>query len=207
MFFGSNNQCYSYCSRFPKPEVVLLHNSHLFTNIVPNSCCMTNDEDWSLRETYISYLLQTSAVFCPFSTAQCGGDLSGPGGVILSPNWPEWYGEGEDCSWRIHVDEDKRVLLDVQLWEWQQHSQSPKSNLQFLFQSSALSNNQNILLSVESQWGVWPPIYMSLLIISPHAEPLNLVNIKDQAALLSLCHCCYQRLCSLRWLFSIWLMN
>nr|XP_046231575.1 seizure 6-like protein isoform X3 [Scatophagus argus] len=47
--------------------------------------------------------------------AQCGGDLTGPGGVILSPNWPEWYGEGEDCSWRIHVGEDKRVLLDVQL--------------------------------------------------------------------------------------------
>uniref|UniRef100_H2VEM8 Seizure related 6 homolog like n=1 Tax=Takifugu rubripes TaxID=31033 RepID=H2VEM8_TAKRU len=51
----------------------------------------------------------------PVCKAQCGGDLSGPGGVILSPNWPEWYGEGEDCSWRIHVDEDKRVLLDVQL--------------------------------------------------------------------------------------------
>ena len=51
----------------------------------------------------------------PLSAAQCGGDLTGPGGVILSPNWPEWYGEGEDCSWRIHVGEDKRVLLDVQL--------------------------------------------------------------------------------------------
>ncbi|GLD56813.1 seizure 6-like protein isoform X1 [Lates japonicus] len=47
--------------------------------------------------------------------SQCGGDLTGPGGVILSPNWPECYGEGEDCSWRIHVGEDKRVLLDVQL--------------------------------------------------------------------------------------------
>uniref|UniRef100_A0A3B4AXV4 Uncharacterized protein n=1 Tax=Periophthalmus magnuspinnatus TaxID=409849 RepID=A0A3B4AXV4_9GOBI len=51
----------------------------------------------------------------PLCKAQCGGDLTGPGGVILSPNWPEWYGEGEDCSWRIHVSEDKRVLLDVQL--------------------------------------------------------------------------------------------
>lgn len=51
----------------------------------------------------------------PLCKAQCGGDLTGPGGVILSPNWPEWYGEGEDCSWRIHVDEDKRVLMDVQL--------------------------------------------------------------------------------------------
>ncbi|XP_068191711.1 seizure 6-like protein isoform X3 [Antennarius striatus] len=51
----------------------------------------------------------------PLCKAQCGGDLTGPGGVILSPNWPEWYGEGEDCSWRIHVGEEKRVLLDVQM--------------------------------------------------------------------------------------------
>uniref|UniRef100_A0A665VU38 Seizure related 6 homolog (mouse)-like n=1 Tax=Echeneis naucrates TaxID=173247 RepID=A0A665VU38_ECHNA len=51
----------------------------------------------------------------PLCKAQCGGDLTGPGGVILSPNWPEGYGEGEDCSWRIHVREDKQVLLDVQL--------------------------------------------------------------------------------------------
>uniref|UniRef100_A0A674B172 Seizure 6-like protein n=1 Tax=Salmo trutta TaxID=8032 RepID=A0A674B172_SALTR len=51
----------------------------------------------------------------PLCKALCGGDLAGPGGVILSPNWPEWYGEGEDCSWRIHVGEDKRVLLEVQL--------------------------------------------------------------------------------------------
>ncbi|MBN3306912.1 SE6L1 protein, partial [Amia calva] len=51
----------------------------------------------------------------PLCKALCGGDLSGPGGVILSPNWPDPYGEGEDCSWRIHVAEDKRILLDVQL--------------------------------------------------------------------------------------------
>ncbi|XP_037122615.1 seizure 6-like protein isoform X1 [Syngnathus acus] len=51
----------------------------------------------------------------PLCKAQCGGDLSGPGGVILSPNWPEWYGEGEECAWNIHVGEDKRVLVDVQL--------------------------------------------------------------------------------------------
>uniref|UniRef100_A0A8K9VE35 Seizure related 6 homolog like n=1 Tax=Oncorhynchus mykiss TaxID=8022 RepID=A0A8K9VE35_ONCMY len=51
----------------------------------------------------------------PLCKALCGGELAGPVGVILSPNWPEWYGEGEDCSWRIHVEEDKRVLLNVQL--------------------------------------------------------------------------------------------
>ncbi|XP_036450277.1 seizure 6-like protein [Colossoma macropomum] len=64
-------------------------------------CINTRDPYWNDTE--------------PLCKALCGGDLSGPGGVILSPNWPEWYGEGEDCSWRIHVGEDKRVLLDVQL--------------------------------------------------------------------------------------------
>uniref|UniRef100_A0A8C0YNN2 Seizure related 6 homolog like n=1 Tax=Cyprinus carpio carpio TaxID=630221 RepID=A0A8C0YNN2_CYPCA len=64
-------------------------------------CINTRDPYWNDTE--------------PLCKALCGGDLSGPSGVILSPNWPEWYGEGEDCSWRIHVGEDKRVLLDVQL--------------------------------------------------------------------------------------------
>uniref|UniRef100_A0A674EAS5 Seizure related 6 homolog like n=1 Tax=Salmo trutta TaxID=8032 RepID=A0A674EAS5_SALTR len=50
----------------------------------------------------------------PLCKGMCGKEI-GVWVVILSPNWPEWYGEGEDCSWRIHVGEDKRVLLEVQL--------------------------------------------------------------------------------------------
>ncbi|XP_030623997.1 seizure 6-like protein [Chanos chanos] len=64
-------------------------------------CINTRDPYWNDTE--------------PLCKALCGGNLSGPSGVILSPNWPEWYGEGEDCSWRIHVGEEKRILLDVQL--------------------------------------------------------------------------------------------
>ncbi|XP_041914527.1 seizure 6-like protein isoform X2 [Alosa sapidissima] len=64
-------------------------------------CINTRDPYWNDTE--------------PLCKALCGGDLAGPSGVILSPNWPDSYGEGEDCSWRIHVDEDKRILLDVQL--------------------------------------------------------------------------------------------
>uniref|UniRef100_A0AAY5ERF3 Seizure related 6 homolog (mouse)-like n=1 Tax=Electrophorus electricus TaxID=8005 RepID=A0AAY5ERF3_ELEEL len=64
-------------------------------------CINTRDPYWNDTE--------------PLCKALCGGDLTGPSGVVLSPNWPEWYGEGEDCTWRIHVGEDKRVLLDVQL--------------------------------------------------------------------------------------------
>ncbi|KAL2099859.1 hypothetical protein ACEWY4_004253 [Coilia grayii] len=64
-------------------------------------CINTRDPYWNDTE--------------PLCKALCGGDLAGPSGVILSPNWPDSYGEGEDCSWRIHVGEDKRILLDVQL--------------------------------------------------------------------------------------------
>lgn len=48
-------------------------------------------------------------------SAMCGGELSAMAGVILSPNWPEPYAEGEDCVWRVHVGEEKRLFLDIQL--------------------------------------------------------------------------------------------
>lgn len=45
--------------------------------------------------------------------AVCSGELTDVAGVVLSPNWPEAYGKGQDCIWGLHVEEDKRVLLDV----------------------------------------------------------------------------------------------
>ncbi|NXT81717.1 SE6L1 protein, partial [Zapornia atra] len=51
----------------------------------------------------------------PLCRAMCGGELTAVAGVILSPNWPEPYTEGEDCIWRIHVGEEKRLFLDIQL--------------------------------------------------------------------------------------------
>ncbi|NXV62058.1 SE6L1 protein, partial [Molothrus ater] len=49
---------------------------------------------------------------CPWALL---GELTAVAGVILSPNWPEPYTEGEDCIWRIHVGEEKRLFLDIQL--------------------------------------------------------------------------------------------
>ncbi|XP_010018869.1 PREDICTED: seizure 6-like protein, partial [Nestor notabilis] len=51
----------------------------------------------------------------PLCRATCGGELTAVAGVILSPNWPEPYTEGEDCVWRVHVGEEKRLFLDIQL--------------------------------------------------------------------------------------------
>uniref|UniRef100_A0A8C0GL25 Seizure related 6 homolog like 2 n=1 Tax=Chelonoidis abingdonii TaxID=106734 RepID=A0A8C0GL25_CHEAB len=50
-----------------------------------------------------------------FSAALCGGELSDPAGVVLSPDWPQSYGKGQDCVWNIRVQEEKRVLLDVEI--------------------------------------------------------------------------------------------
>uniref|UniRef100_A0AAY4CIK4 Uncharacterized protein n=1 Tax=Denticeps clupeoides TaxID=299321 RepID=A0AAY4CIK4_9TELE len=51
----------------------------------------------------------------PLCRALCGGELTGSTGTVLSPDWPQSYSKGQDCVWQIHVSEDKRVELDVQI--------------------------------------------------------------------------------------------
>ncbi|XP_053117624.1 seizure 6-like protein 2 isoform X2 [Hemicordylus capensis] len=51
----------------------------------------------------------------PTCKALCGGDLSEATGVVLSPDWPQSYGKGQDCVWGIRVQEEKRVLLDIEI--------------------------------------------------------------------------------------------
>ncbi|GAA6107603.1 seizure protein 6 homolog isoform X1 [Tachysurus ichikawai] len=51
----------------------------------------------------------------PACRAVCSGEITDSAGVVLSSNWPEAYDKGQDCIWGIHVEEDKRILLDVQV--------------------------------------------------------------------------------------------
>ncbi|XP_039364108.1 seizure protein 6 homolog isoform X4 [Mauremys reevesii] len=51
----------------------------------------------------------------PACRAVCSGEITDAAGVVLSPNWPEAYGKGQDCIWGLHVEEDKRIMLDVQV--------------------------------------------------------------------------------------------
>ncbi|NWY07496.1 CSMD1 protein, partial [Nothoprocta ornata] len=44
-------------------------------------------------------------------TAACGGNLTGPAGVILSPNYPQPYPPGKECDWRIRVNPDFVIAL------------------------------------------------------------------------------------------------
>ncbi|CDQ82251.1 unnamed protein product [Oncorhynchus mykiss] len=45
----------------------------------------------------------------------CSGEMTDSAGVVLSPNWPEAYDSGQDCIWGIHVEEDRRIMLDIQV--------------------------------------------------------------------------------------------
>ncbi|XP_027003611.1 seizure protein 6 homolog isoform X1 [Tachysurus fulvidraco] len=51
----------------------------------------------------------------PACRAVCSGEITDSAGVVLSPNWPEAYDKGQDCIWGIHVEEDKRIMLDIQI--------------------------------------------------------------------------------------------
>ncbi|XP_030270316.1 CUB and sushi domain-containing protein 1-like isoform X1 [Sparus aurata] len=47
----------------------------------------------------------------PTCIATCGGNVSGPSGVILSPNYPQPYPAGKECDWRIRVNPDFVIAL------------------------------------------------------------------------------------------------
>nr|XP_057932935.1 seizure protein 6-like isoform X2 [Doryrhamphus excisus] len=51
----------------------------------------------------------------PACRAVCSGETTDSAGVVLSPNWPEAYDKGQDCIWGVHVEEDKRIMLDIQV--------------------------------------------------------------------------------------------
>ncbi|KAM6464684.1 seizure protein 6 homolog isoform 3-T3 [Liasis olivaceus] len=51
----------------------------------------------------------------PACRAVCSGEITDAAGVVLSPNWPEPYGKGQDCIWGLHVEEDKRIMLDIRV--------------------------------------------------------------------------------------------
>ncbi|XP_067112326.1 CUB and sushi domain-containing protein 2 [Osmerus mordax] len=47
----------------------------------------------------------------PTCTAPCGGNLTGPSGLILSPEYPEPYPHGRECDWTVSVTPDYVIAL------------------------------------------------------------------------------------------------
>uniref|UniRef100_A0A8C1UN29 CUB and Sushi multiple domains 2 n=1 Tax=Cyprinus carpio TaxID=7962 RepID=A0A8C1UN29_CYPCA len=47
----------------------------------------------------------------PTCSAPCGGNLTGPSGLILSPEYPEPYPHGRECDWTVTVTPDHIISL------------------------------------------------------------------------------------------------
>ncbi|KAJ8268254.1 hypothetical protein COCON_G00134260 [Conger conger] len=48
----------------------------------------------------------------PTCIAPCGGNLTGPNGLILSPEYPEPYPHGRECDWTVTVTPDYVIALN-----------------------------------------------------------------------------------------------
>lgn len=48
-----------------------------------------------------------SFIISSFYSASCGGDIRGPGGIILSPGYPELYPNSLNCTWTVEVSHGK----------------------------------------------------------------------------------------------------
>uniref|UniRef100_A0A3Q2YTB4 CUB and Sushi multiple domains 3 n=1 Tax=Hippocampus comes TaxID=109280 RepID=A0A3Q2YTB4_HIPCM len=86
----------------------------------------------------------------PTCDASCGGDIKGPGGVILSPGYPELYPNSLNCTWTVEVNHGKGV--------------------QFTFHSFHLEDHHDYLLITENGSFVQP---LARLTGSDRPTPVN----------------------------------
>ncbi|XP_077382387.1 CUB and sushi domain-containing protein 3-like isoform X4 [Festucalex cinctus] len=86
----------------------------------------------------------------PTCDASCGGDIKGPGGVILSPGYPELYPNSLNCTWTVEVSHGKGV--------------------QFTFHSFHLEDHHDYLLITENGSFVQP---LARLTGSERPAPVN----------------------------------
>lgn len=122
-----------FCCLQPPLEVILStrgfsHCPHQFLLYLPlptNSFCLCLSVGfiWQVNQGLFWVQITPSPMLCnnvsPFfpphcslsSSATCGGNVSGPSGVILSPNYPQPYPPGKECDWRIRVNPDFVIAL------------------------------------------------------------------------------------------------
>ena len=49
--------------------------------------------------------------------SECGGELTGPGGTLQTPNYPNAYDHSRVCTWLITVASDRRVTLSFNAFD------------------------------------------------------------------------------------------
>lgn len=100
----------------------LWHTSLFSTNSL--MLCLPVGDIWVVSQEWFAVQIAPSPMLCNhfslavsppltvcLSLATCGGNVSGPSGVILSPNYPQPYPAGKECDWRIRVNPDFVIAL------------------------------------------------------------------------------------------------
>lgn len=62
---------------------------------------------WFIYNLPFFFQQQLSFIIFLFHSASCGGDIRGPGGIILSPGYPELYPNSLNCTWTVEVSHGK----------------------------------------------------------------------------------------------------
>lgn len=68
---------------------------------------------YSLKSLFLQvkdlFVFQSILLFIIFPSyaASCGGEIRGPGGIILSPGYPELYPNSLNCTWTVEVSHGK----------------------------------------------------------------------------------------------------
>ena len=52
----------------------------------------------------------------------CGGNFFTPSGVLHSPDWPNNYGHGRECTWVIQVSAGRQIMLNFTVFDMENHT-------------------------------------------------------------------------------------
>ena len=101
--------------------------------------------------------LYTSGVLKPFSytalTTQCGGELAGLRGALVSPNYPSHYPARASCTWAIHVPGAGNAIA-LRFTDFQLEPPLRYSNACLYDALEVLTNTRTLLLFILS--GIMP---------------------------------------------------
>ena len=76
--------------------------------------CSPLDSKWRVRSAQLQTLLVSEWQPFPASSPHCGPEfVTGVGGELTSPGYPEAYPPNIECTWMIRVGYEQKVLINL----------------------------------------------------------------------------------------------
>lgn len=127
-----------YCGTSTPPEYISTHSK---LEVVFHSDVTTNAKGFL---GHYEFLDKNWHPFPP-STIGCGpGYLTGPGGSITSPRYPDAYPAEAGCTWIIQVEQHQRVLLNILSLDITNTGKCQDTNLLMIFDGFITKNKDPV---------------------------------------------------------------